>query len=65
MVHESGFIATNAHVVAHAQGANLTVTFTDGTECPASVWALDSHTDLALVKVDKLPANAAPAKLGS
>ena len=65
VIHPDGFIATNAHVVAHAEGAKLTVTFTDGSEVEASVWAMDSHTDLALIKVERLPPNSFPAKLGA
>jgi len=65
VVHEDGFIATNAHVVAHSAGSKLTVTFTDGSVSEATVWAMDAPTDLALIRVERLPESARPAKIGS
>jgi HtrA serine peptidase 2 len=64
--HDDGFVATNAHVVAHSEGAKLTVTIADGAEVDGVVWAVDRATDLALIKID-LPPNstAKAAKIGS
>ena len=52
----SGDIVTNAHVVQHAD--QLEVTFSDGTVLAAKVVGQDLNSDLAVVKVDQLPANA-------
>jgi S1-C subfamily serine protease len=45
-----GHIVTNNHVVANAD--NITVTFYDGTEVPATVVGTDADSDLAVVKVN-------------
>jgi len=59
LVHEAGFIVTNAHVVEGVE--ELLVTFNDGSEYEAVVYGIDSATDLAVVKVESdtpLPAAA-------
>jgi len=59
VVHESGFVVTNAHVVEGV--ANLRVAFDDGEEYDAVVFGVDRSTDLAVVKVDAgRPLQAAP-----
>lgn len=50
VIHEDGYIATNAHVVA--AGAQLTVSFADGTEYEANIIGGDSTRDLAIIKVN-------------
>jgi serine protease Do len=50
VVHEAGFIVTNAHVVS--QASDVRVTFADGNTLPASVLAVDPEHDLAVLKVD-------------
>ncbi len=50
VIHEDGYIATNAHVVS--AGAQLKVTFADGTEYDARVIGRDRDPDLAVIKVD-------------
>jgi 2-alkenal reductase len=57
----SGDIVTNAHVVQHAD--QLEVTFSDGTVQPAKIVGQDLNSDLAVVKVDQLPAKAQPLAL--
>jgi S1-C subfamily serine protease len=57
----SGDIVTNAHVVQHAD--QLEVTFSDGTVLAAKIVGQDLNSDLAVVKVDQLPANAQPLAL--
>ena len=57
----SGDIVTNAHVVQHAD--QLEVTFSDGTVLPAKIVGQDLNSDLAVVKVDQLPAKAQPLAL--
>lgn len=50
IISKDGYIVTNNHVVSGA--TSLKVTTTDGTEYDASVVGKDSHTDLAVIKVD-------------
>ena len=73
IISEDGLIVTNAHVVAHSaqmggrfgQGA-VTVTMWDGTKLPASVHSMDQQSDVALVKLTKMPAKPLPvASIGS
>lgn len=59
---ESGSIVTNDHVVEGAQ--QVEVTFSDGTIRDAEVIGQDPNSDLAVVKVDQLPAGIAPLLLG-
>ncbi len=48
----SGHILTNNHVIASAQGGEMTVTFEDGTSQQASIVGTDPQSDLAVIKVD-------------
>src|SRR5262245_12883051 len=58
----SGDIITNRHVV---QGATkVTVTMNDGKEYAARVVGKDAQTDVAVVRLEKPPANLAVARLG-
>jgi serine protease Do len=58
----SGDIVTNRHVI---QGATkVTVTFIDGKEYPATVVGKDAQTDVAVVRLEKPPANLTAARLG-
>jgi len=50
VVHESGYILTNYHVVA--QTTDIRVTFADKSTRPARLIALDAEHDLAVLKVD-------------
>src|SRR6188474_3499232 len=53
----NGWILTNRHVVA---GSNsLTVELKDGTTYPATIYGIDTLTDLAIVKVDATGLTAA------
>lgn len=61
VVHESGFIVTNAHVVS--QASDVQVTFADKQTWPAAVVAVDPEHDLAVLKVDP-PRPLATQKLG-
>jgi serine protease Do len=49
VVHESGYILTNAHVVS--QASDVQVTFADKHTLPAEVVAVDPEHDLAVLKV--------------
>jgi len=50
VIHEDGYIATNAHVVS--AGAQMIVTFADATEYEAHVIGRDTARDLAIIKID-------------
>jgi putative serine protease PepD len=45
-----GYIVTNNHVVATAQGSTVTVIFSDGKKVTASITGTDQRDDLAVVK---------------
>jgi serine protease Do len=62
IIDGTGDIVTNRHVV---QGATkVTVTMNDGKEYPAKVVGKDAQTDVAVVRLEKPPANLAVARLG-
>jgi putative serine protease PepD len=50
IISADGFILTNNHVVADAQGNTVQVTFTTGKNVTASIVGTDPKTDLAVVK---------------
>lgn len=62
VIHADGYIATNAHVVS--SGAQLSVTFADGSEHEARVIGRDAPRDLAVVKIDP-PHPLTPIALGT
>jgi serine protease Do len=62
VIDGAGHIITNSHVVDNA--AKLTVTFSDGREFSAKVVGRDPNTDVAVVKLEKPPANLVAARLG-
>jgi len=56
VVHEDGYIITNAHVVKGAE--KIMVLFSDGSEFPAEIKTSDENKDLAVLTIkteDKLP----------
>ncbi|MCX5592179.1 DegQ family serine endoprotease [Alcaligenes endophyticus] len=56
IISDDGYILTNNHVVANANG--IFVTLTDGKEYPAKIIGTDERTDVALIKIEakNLPA---------
>ncbi len=50
LIHESGFIVTNAHVVARA--SDVRVTFHDMRTEPAEIFSVDAEHDLAILHVN-------------
>lgn len=50
VIHADGYIATNAHVAS--AGAQLIVTFEDGTEYEAQTIGRDVERDLAVIKIE-------------
>lgn len=61
IIHEDGYIVTNAHVVA--SGAQLGATLLDGTDYEARVIGRDNERDLAVIKIDP-PSPLKPIKMG-
>ncbi len=53
---KKGDILTDQHVVSGA--SKITVTFTDGTKAPATVVGSDTGADLAVIRVQGVPASA-------
>ena len=62
LVDRRGRVLTNAHVVD--ADTSVRVTFDDGTESPAEVLGKDQSTDLAVLRVERVPAGVAPLPLG-
>jgi serine protease Do len=58
----SGNVITNRHVVEGA--TKVTVTLSDGTEIPGKVVGSDARTDVAVVRLEKLPKGLTVARLG-
>lgn len=63
IISKDGHILTNDHVVAGAR--KIQVTTSDGQIIGASVLGSDPSTDLAVLKLDSVPATLTPATLGS
>lgn len=63
VIKDDGTILTNFHVIAGAK--KLKVTFFDGTEAEATVVAVQTDKDLAVIKPQKIPDDLEPAILGS
>ncbi len=62
IVNDQGDILTSLHVVDGA--ASIKVTFSDGTESPASVKSADPNHDIAVLAPARLPQVVVPAVLG-
>ena len=62
IIDQAGDIVTNRHVVEDA--SKVTVTLWDGTEIPAKVVGADPRTDVAVVRLEKVPRNLTAARLG-
>jgi putative serine protease PepD len=65
VISSDGQILTNNHVVAEAaNGGDLSVTFSDGTEADAEILGRDPATDLAVIQAQDVD-GLTPATLGS
>jgi serine protease Do len=62
VLNREGYIVTNNHVVAKAD--EIRVIFYDESESVAKVIGKDPKTDVALLKVDRLPAKLEPILMG-
>ncbi|MEU7999848.1 trypsin-like peptidase domain-containing protein [Catellatospora sp. NPDC049111] len=57
---ENGYILTNNHVVAGAEGRDVTVTLSSGKKVPAKIVGTDPRTDLGVVKAEATGLTPAP-----
>lgn len=57
---EDGYILTNNHVVAGAEGRDVTVTLSSGKKVPAKIVGTDPRTDLGVVKASATGLTPAP-----
>ena len=65
IISSDGRILTNAHVVEGAgEGAELTVSFNDGSHAPASVVGVDELTDTAVIEAEGVD-GLQPATIGT
>jgi putative serine protease PepD len=65
IISSDGRVLTNAHVVEGAgEGAELTVSFNDGTHAPASVVGVDTLTDTAVIEAEGVD-GLQPATIGT
>jgi serine protease Do len=62
IIDGAGNIVTNSHVVDGS--AEIKVTLADGQEIPAKLIGRDKRTDVAVVRLDRLPKNLVAARLG-
>ncbi|YAL84019.1 trypsin-like peptidase domain-containing protein [Dermacoccaceae bacterium W4C1] len=53
VIRQDGYIVTNNHVAAAANGGAITVLFNDGTRADAKLVGRDASYDLAVVKVER------------
>ena len=63
LIDTQGHVITKAHVVDGA--TTTTVTFEDGTETKGTILGVDKITDVAVVKVDKVPSGVRPVPFGN
>jgi putative serine protease PepD len=59
IMSEDGYVLTNNHVVASAQGDTVTVVFDNGKSARATIVGTDPKTDLAVVKAEGVSGLAA------
>jgi serine protease Do len=62
VLNRDGYIVTNNHVVAQAD--EIQITFYDESEATAKLIGRDAKTDVALLKVERLPAKLDPVIFG-
>jgi putative serine protease PepD len=63
IITDDGFILTNNHVVASAQGDTVNVIFADGKKTTATIVGTDPRTDLAVIKAGNV-SNLKEAQFG-
>ncbi|WP_235945668.1 S1C family serine protease [Metallococcus carri] len=65
ILDKQGNIATNNHVVAAMKNAKITVTLANNLSYTAKIVGTDPGTDLAVIRLEKPPADLTPVALGS
>jgi serine protease Do len=63
IIDVGGDVVTNSHVVENAR--KITVTLEGGDEIPAKLVGRDPRTDLALVRLERVPAKLVAARIGN
>ncbi|HVV51081.1 MAG TPA: trypsin-like peptidase domain-containing protein [Polyangia bacterium] len=63
VIDGAGNIVTNNHVVLDG-AAEIKVTLSDGQEIPAKLVGRDKRTDVAVIRLDRIPNNLVAARLG-
>jgi Do/DeqQ family serine protease len=62
IIDGAGNVVTNSHVVDNA--TDIKVTLSDGQVIPAKLIGRDKRTDVAVVRLDRIPTNLVAARLG-
>jgi serine protease Do len=62
IIDGAGNIVTNSHVVENA--TEIKVTLSDGQEIPAKLIGRDKRTDVAVVRLNRIPSSLVAARLG-
>jgi len=64
VISKDGYILTNNHVAATANGKNVQITLADGSSVQGKLIGTDPKTDLAVFKAQNLSKDLTPAKFG-
>ncbi|HKD98400.1 MAG TPA: trypsin-like peptidase domain-containing protein [Micromonosporaceae bacterium] len=64
IISDDGYILTNNHVAATAQGQAVSITFSDGSTAKAVLVGTDAKTDLAVFKAQNVSKKLTVAKFG-
>jgi putative serine protease PepD len=65
IISADGYILTNNHVAATANGSNVDITLSDGTSLKGKLIGTDPKTDLAVFQAQNLNKKLTPAKFGN
>ena len=65
IISADGYILTNNHVAATANGSNVDITLSDGTNLKGKLIGTDPKTDLAVFQAQNLNKQLTPAKFGN
>jgi putative serine protease PepD len=65
IISADGYILTNNHVAATANGSNVQITLSDGSTVQGKLVGTDAKTDLAVYQAQNLSKQLTPAKFGN